>query len=185
MKMLFKFRYPKLSLLILSFILAYYFFSHLDNTLLSILGDNYFVVFIAGMLFTFGFTTPFAIGYFATLAPENIWLTAAIGGIGALCFDFIIFGSIKFSFLDEFNRLKKTKAISVIHDRIKFNINEKIKNYILYIFAGIIIASPLPDEVGVTMLAGLTKINPKIFALISWLFNSLGIAAIILIAKGI
>ena len=49
----------------------------------------------------------------------------------------------------------------------------------MYAFVGILIASPLPDEIGVIMLAGLTKINFKILAIISFILNTLGILIIL------
>ena len=95
--------------------------------------------------------------------------------------DLVIFSLIKFSFLDEFNKLKREKIIEKIK---KFTFNHTptlVKHYILYLFAGIVIASPLPDEVGVSMLAGLTTINPKKLALISFIFNSIGIFIILVL----
>ena len=51
----------------------------------------------------------------------------------------------------------------------------------MYAFAGILIASPLPDEAGVTMLAGLTKISVKSLALISFILNTLGIIILLIL----
>jgi uncharacterized membrane protein YdjX (TVP38/TMEM64 family) len=45
----------------------------------------------------------------------------------------------------------------------------------MYAFAGILIASPLPDEAGVIMLAGLTKIKTWALAIISIILNTIGI----------
>jgi len=61
------------------------------------------------------------------------------------------------------------------------NVNEKIRIYLMYAFAGILIASPLPDEAGVTMLAGLTKISVKSLALISFILNTLGIIILLML----
>jgi hypothetical protein len=49
---------------------------------------------------------------------------------------------------------------------------------------GIILASPLPDEVGVSIL-GVAKMRPSRFMLMSFFFNSIGILVIGLIARGI
>jgi uncharacterized membrane protein YdjX (TVP38/TMEM64 family) len=51
----------------------------------------------------------------------------------------------------------------------------------MYAIAGLIISSPLPDELGVSMLAGLTTINAKKLSIISFIMNSLGILIMLMI----
>ena len=83
--------------------------------------------------------------------------------------------------MKEFESLKNTRIFKSIIIEIEKDINKKIRNYLLYIFMGIVIASPLPDEIGVTMLAGLTKIKQKYLILISFILNTIGIFLIIYI----
>ena len=182
-RLMHNFHYPKITLLIILIVLSYYIFKNpqVDNFVAGLNNWSYLGIFIAGMLFSFGFTTPFAIGFFIILNPENIILTGLLGGFGALISDIFIFKFIRFSFLDEFNRLEHTKIIKKISHLIENNFGHKISIYLLYIFAGIIIASPLPDEVGVMMFAGLTKIKPLLFVTLSFIFNSLGIMLLLLI----
>ena len=177
MKQLFKFKYPKLFLLILFIILAYILFQNTKiSSLISNLGSlSYLGVFIAGMLFAFGFSAPFAVGFFITLNPSNILLYGIIGGLGALTSDLLIFNFIKISFQDEFNKLKKEKAIKKFNQIIGTGFGGEVRKYLMYIFAGILIASPLPDEAGVTMLAGLTKIKQSVLAIIGFTLNTIGI----------
>src|SRR3990167_8993223 len=153
MKRLFKFKYPKLTLLLICIVAAYFVFS-LEPTqeFMTLLGTKYFGVAIAGFLFSFGFTTPFAIGAFVTMNPQNIFLSAIIGGFFAMLADLTIFSVIKMSFMEEFRRLGKTKTMKNLIS-LEPSMSEKMKHYLFYIFAGIIIASTLPDEIGVTMLA--------------------------------
>src|SRR3989338_2833810 len=175
MKLLFKFRYPKLAILLLCFFVSFYIFSNplVKNKIQ--LADNYLGMFIAGIFFSFGFTAPFSVGYFLTLDPQNIFIAAFIGGLGALLSDLLIFKIIKLSFIDEFNRLKKTKAIKEINYLLSQKPLARFKNYMLFALAGFIIASPLPDELGASMLAGLTKIKTHVLAIISFIMNTLGI----------
>jgi len=49
----------------------------------------------------------------------------------------------------------------------------------MYLFAGLFIASPLPDEAGVIILAGPTKLSTKALSVISFILNSLGILVIL------
>ena len=177
MRKIFRVKYPKLILLLLSIILAYVLFKNqeINRIIINLNELSYLGVFLAGFLFSFGFTTPFAIGFFISLNPENIILSAFLGGVGALIGDLIIYKIIKFSFIDEFNRLKNTKEIRKIRENITKNISKKIRLYIAYIFLGIVIASPLPDELGVTMLAGLSHIKIIPLAIFSLMLHSIGI----------
>ena len=181
---LFRFKYPKLLVFTLAIILAYWifnkpvvgeFFSGLSN------GLGYIGVVIAGFLFSFGFTVPFSVGMFITLAPKNIFLATILGGFCAMLADLLIFNFVRFSFMDEFRRLEKTSIIKKASKLIDYSLGHKLKVYFMYAFAGLIIASPLPDEAGVSILAGLTKIKQNKLVLISWFLNSLGILIMLLI----
>ena len=70
-KKLFGFKYPKLFLLFLSIILAYYLFSQVgvSNFISNLDKDNYLSVFIAGVFLALGFSAPFIIGFFIFLHP--------------------------------------------------------------------------------------------------------------------
>lgn len=183
MKRLFKFKYPKLFLLILFSITAYVVFSDARiQALVVSLGElSYLGIFIAGLCFSFGFSTPFAVGFFLIAQPENLWLAALVGGMGALISDLLIFKLIRFSFMDEFERLEKTALVRKVSDVLSTKPLHKVKIYLLYLFAGIVISSPLPDELGVSMLAGLTRINIHTLAAISFVMNTFGIGIILLL----
>ena len=181
-KRLFAFKYHKLTLLIILTILAFFLFRNplVSNAISGLNNLNYLGFFIAGILLAFGFSAPFAIGFFIIAQPESLLLAILIGGFGAMCADMLIFRIIKFSFMNEFRELEKTKVIRTIKDIIKHNKHVLIKHYLLYVFAGILIAAPLPDEIGVSMLAGLTTVNPKKLAVISFFLHSLAIFLILL-----
>lgn len=180
-------KYPKFILLLISALVAYSLFSRpAVSNYLGGLGDwGYFGIFIAGLLFSFGFSTPFAIGIFFEISPPNIYLAAIIGGIGAFLADMLIFKFIRFSFMDEFNRFEHEHPIRQLEKAIKEHIGLKVRTYLLYFLAGFIIASPLPDEIGVTMLAGLTTMKSKFVGGVSFIFNTIGIFIVLLIATQI
>ena len=182
MKRLFKFKYPKLSILVLAILLAYFIFSNnfVQTKINSFAtGTSYLYVIIFGMFFSFGFTTPFSTGFFLTYNAQNIFISAILGGAGAVLADLTIFKLIKFSFMDEFNRLKKEKEIIRLSNLFDLKLSHRIKIYFTYAFVGVIIASPLPDEIGVGMLAGLTKIKAWQIAIIGFVFNTLGILVLL------
>lgn len=180
-KRLVAFKYPKLLLLALSIIFAYYIFSLPEiRASISNIGEfDYISNLIAGILFSFGFTTAFSVGYLITAQHSSIILASIVAALGALAGDLITFKTIKFSFMDEFKQLEKQKALKKIGDVVKHNKHVLIRHYLIYIFAGLVLASPLPDEIGVSMLAGLTTIKPKVFALISFLLHLVGFYIII------
>ena len=177
MQRLFRYRYPKLTLLGIMVILAYCLFSNeaFGDFILSLNGYAYFGMFIAGILFSLGFTAPFAVGFFILFNPDNLILAALVGGFGAFISDFLLFKLIRFSFMDEFRRLERTEPLKELIKLAEKDLSVRARHYLLYAFAGIIIASPLPNEIGITMLAGLSHIKPKIFAIISFTMNTLGI----------
>lgn len=187
MRRFFRFKYPKLAIICLSVVASYFLFSS-NNVQIFVSGLNnltYFGIFIAGIFFSFGFSAPFAIGFFLMSSPGNIFWAAGIGGVGAMISDMLIFHFIKFTVMDEFNRLKKTKPMKAMTNEIRKDFKKKVRNYLTYFAAGIIIASPLPDELGVGMLAGLTEIKPKILAIISFIMNSFGILIMLLLGSAV
>ena len=179
-----KFKYPKLFILVICILAAYFLFSNpiVQSSINTLQEFRYLGLFVAGMLFAFGFSAPFAVGFFITLQPQSIILAGLIAGMGALFSDILIFRFIKISFMDEFEELKKTKIILNTQKAMNKGFGLRISNYLLYAFAGILIASPLPDEVGVTMLAGLTKIKAYVLATISFILNTFGIIIILLLS---
>jgi len=179
----FHFKYPKICLLALSIVFAYALFSNGEvSSFVSKLGslNIYLCALIAGILFSFGFTSAFGIGLFFALPPSNLFLIAFIGGIGSVISDLVLFKTIKFSFKDEFNELKKNSIISKINLIVKNNKHVLLRHYLLYALAGFLLAVPLlPDEIGVTMLAGLTTIKPSFMVTISFIIHTLMIFSLL------
>jgi hypothetical protein len=180
-------RYPKLTLLLAFSLLSYYIFSHatVNEIVRGMEHLSYLGIFIAGLFFSFGFTTPFAIGFFLVVRPENIYLAALIGGVGALIADLLIFKLIRFSFMDEFNRLKKNYFVQDISHMLSGRHFAHFKIFLVYLISGLIISSPLPDELGIAILAGLTTIRAPTLAAISLIMNTLGIFIMIFIGMSL
>jgi len=178
-----RFKYPKLVLLVVSIIIAYFVFNSPVGQEFALDLDNlhYIGMFIAGILFALGFTAPFAVGFFIVSEEPNIFLAALIAALGALISNLLIFNFIKVSFRDELKRLERTHVIKEIEYLVEKEFNKKVRLYLLYIFAGILIASPLPDEVADTILGGFTKINPYVFAVLSFICSSIGITIFLMI----
>lgn len=181
-----KIQYPKILLLLISIVCAYILSrEHFFEVIAQVLNSHgYVAIALAGFLFAYGFTAPLAVGFFIELAPDiNIYSAALIAGSSALLSDLLIFHFIKTSFQDEFDKLKLTLLFQKIHQLVTYHLGERIKKYLLLTIAGFLIASPLPDELGVSLLSGLTNIDKRLFVMISFLLNTLGIWLILAFAK--
>ena len=183
-KILSKIKYPHLFFLIFAFIVTYFIFTGrgfppFHNFLLSL---GYFGTFLAGVFFTYGFTAAPATAILLILSNEqNIFFAGFIAGFGALIGDLIIFKFIRYSFADEIRKISQEKAISHLNNKIP----TLFKRYFVPVLAGFIIASPLPDEIGVSLLAASRSISTKIFSILSYVLNTAGIFVILLIGSSI
>jgi hypothetical protein len=177
-------KYPKLLLLLVSMIVAYAVF--MAGGLHWLHGahgaSGYLAAFIGGILFTFGFTAPFGIGVFVELAPLIHPVAGSlIGACGAVLADLAIFQIMRFElFHEEIGHLKATRFFLRLHGILHHQkFPEKVREYVLWLFAGMIIASPLPDEFGVALVSSLTEIDRKKFIVLSYVFNALGVFLIL------
>jgi hypothetical protein len=119
------------------------------------------------------------------MAPQvNPFLAAFIGGLGGLAMDMLIFEAARLSLHDELKRLASKglfrHAMRLLHHE---RVSESLRTYILWGFAGLIIASPLPDEIGLTMLSGVATIHPRKLAVVCFALDVLGVLAVLLIAR--
>ena len=101
------------------------------------------------------------------LVPIEIGLFA---GLGAVVGDLTIFRFIKDGLLDEvediYNRLGGRKLSHILH--------VKAFRWTLPVLGALIIASPLPDELGIGLM-GISKISTVRFTILSFILNSIGI----------
>jgi len=137
--------------------------------------------FIAGIFFVSIFTAIPATVVFGEIAQTNsIFLVAIIGGLGALIGDLIIFRFIKDRLSEDLiNLLKKTGLKRLVNIfRLRFF------RWIIPFIGAIVVASPLPDELGLAMM-GLSKMKNSFFIPLSFLLNASGILIICLIAKNV
>ncbi|MDP3765912.1 MAG: hypothetical protein Q8R04_05350 [Nanoarchaeota archaeon] len=177
-------KYPKFLLLFITYLIAYLLFYQRTYPPFHdfVISLGYGGTFIVGALFAYGFTSAPATAILLILAKEqNILLAGLIAGFGALVSDLIIFNFIRHSFADEIERLSKEKAVLYINHKTP-NI---FKKYLLPVVAGFIIASPLPDEIGVSLLAVSKNISMKIFSVISYMLNTAGIFVILMIGSAL
>jgi hypothetical protein len=183
-KVLPQLKYPKLIFLVLIYILTILIFKELDYTKVHnfLINAGYTGIILSGFFYVYEFTAVPATAVLIFIAKDqNIILIGFIAGLGALVSDIFLFYFFKREFLDELKRLSKTKTIKSIGKKEK-KLFGKLRKYVLYIFACILIATPLPTEVGVSILAT-SKISPKKFILLMYILHTLGIISILAISR--
>ena len=142
---------------------------------------KYLGVFIAGLMFTSVFTTAPATVALAELSlVTSLPHVVLIGALGALCGDIVIFRFFRETIL------KDLSSLFAFHPsrRWKKIFHSRIFKTFLTLVGGIIIASPLPDELGLAFM-GISKTNNFLFGIISFSCNAAGILAIALVARAI
>jgi hypothetical protein len=171
-------KYKNITFVIVGLILGIFLsrFEVFHSFLLNLGELGYLGAFIAGILFVSTFTVAtgavILLVLAETLSPLEIGLVA---GLGAVIGDVTIFHLVKdnlateiteiYNHIDRKNHLKKV-------------LYSKYFSWTLPVFGSLIIASPLPDELGVSLM-GLSRTNTFKFVVISYILNSIGIFMIV------
>lgn len=174
-------KYKNLGLFVIGFLLAFIFSKNLKtNEILLHLGNfKYFSAFIGGLLFVSTFTLPVGAMILLTLARSFPFiLLIFIAGTGAVLGDFLVFKFLKNKISEEINPLYEELEKVVGKNHLKKIVHTKYFAWTLPVLGALIMASPLPDELGISVM-GLSNISIKKFILISWVSHSLGIFLII------
>ena len=138
--------------------------------------------FIAGMFFTSVFTTAPAM---ATLGEISLYqpvlVTALVGAAGSVVGDLLIFRFVKDRVAaDILELLQEKNVLRRVSKLFKF----RHFRWFTLLLGGLILASPLPDELAVALL-GFSHMSTRYFAYLSYLFNFLGIIGIGLTARAL
>ena len=141
--------------------------------------------FIAGMFFTSITTTAPAIAVLGELSLQappggGLLLIAVVGGAGAVIGDYLIFMFVRDRVSDDIAYLLKRTGTP----RFFKIFHRKTFRRLLPFIGGLIIASPLPDELGLTLL-GIVRMHTSRFLFLSFVFNSAGILLIGLAARSL
>ena len=171
-------KYKNLTFLLISLVAAFFVFrNEALHTFLQHLGNfGYIGAFLAGMLFVSTFTVAtgaiILLVLAETLSPIEIGL---IAGLGAVVGDFAIFRFVK----DDLAR-----EVTLIYNKIDGDhhlrkvLHTKYFSWTLPVIGAAIIASPLPDEVGISLM-GISKLKTYQFLLLSFILNAIGIFLIV------
>lgn len=174
---MYRWKYKNITLFVLSFVVAFSVsrFESFHTLLLSIGEFGYIGAFLAGFLFVSSFTVATGAVILLVLAERLLPIEIGIiAGIGAVVGDVVIFRFVKDNLIAEitplYNRFGGKHLTAVMHS--------KYFGWSLPLIGAIIIASPLPDELGVSLM-GLTKLKTYQFLLLSFVLNAIGITLVV------
>lgn len=154
--------------------------SHLIDSLIAASREfGHIGSFVAGMFFTSIFTTAPAIVTLGEITrSQGIIETSLWAALGAVVGDLVIFRFVRDRMADHLmDILPHRRGVRRFTRLLKF----RFFRYLTFFAGGLIIASPLPDELGISLL-GLSKMREVYFVPLSFAFNFLGICMIGLVA---
>lgn len=136
-------------------------------------------IFIAGLMFTSVFTMPIAIAALISLSIEGVnpWLLASLGACGSVVSDLGILSVIR-------GRIMPDLAHVLSHTRFRrfvYITRKKWFRIMSPVVGALIISSPLPDELGITMM-GISRIKISSLIPILYTMNFLGILVVTAVA---
>lgn len=173
MKWFKNYKYKGLTLIFISILLTIFLSENdsLNRTILSVSTTPIIGSFIAGILYVSASTAPFGVflllGLSKTLPTIEIAIIAGLGGAVA---DFVLFRFFKGDLISEltpiYNKLGGRHITRLMY--------HKYFRWSLPILGAIIIASPFPDELGISLM-GLSKIKNYQFILLSLVLDITGV----------
>jgi membrane protein DedA with SNARE-associated domain len=126
------------------------------------------------MFFTSIFTTALSIASFSAIAhTQNIFITASIGAIGAVIGDLFLFTIFRKTLRKDVDHITSVPK----YDKYFSIFRRRMFRWIIPLVGALIIASPLPDELGIAMM-GLSSMRVALLIPISFTMNFLGILLI-------
>jgi hypothetical protein len=170
-------RYPRLTLFVVSIFLAVglYTFGFFEKISFGIGGFGLAGVAVSGFIYSFSFTSAIATASFLHL--NNLYnpaFLAVLGGASAMFGDILIFDFLKTGFLDEIKTIFRNLAGRFPFKHFLFLPQSRWFLPLGILIGFIIISSPLPDEIGVAILA-FYNLRFRNFAGLTFLLNGLGI----------
>ncbi|KKW11080.1 MAG: hypothetical protein UY50_C0021G0014 [Parcubacteria group bacterium GW2011_GWA2_49_9] len=135
--------------------------------------------FFVGLFFTSAFTLAPA-GIFLAQLSETIspWTVAFFGALGAMCGDLILFLFIRDRLADDVKGMFPKASVR----RFLNSFHLGFWKWLAPLLGALIIASPLPDEFGISLL-GLSRTRMALFLPISFVMNFLGVLLVAAVAS--
>ncbi len=130
--------------------------------------------FIAGLFFTSVVTVaPATVALGALGGAFNPFVIAAIGALGSVLGDLVLFRFVRDHVSEDFVALFRRTRVT----RLAHALHLEAFRFFTPFIGFLVIASPLPDELGIAMM-GISHLKTRTFALLSYAANFLGILII-------
>jgi hypothetical protein len=142
-------------------------------------GYGYIGVFITGMFFVSVFTAaPATVVLLLFTETLPILPIAIVAGLGAVVGDSIILSLLSHGIEETLAIFPKETGIN----RIIVLLRHTKYRFLLTIIGALVVASPLPDELGLALM-GVTKVRPGTVAIITFVLNTVGIYLLLMVLK--
>lgn len=181
-----KIKYPKLLVFLVTILIAAIIFWEWMH---SELINNFFLSlwyswdFLWWLLYSYWFTSTSATAILLIIAKEKVlWISILVAWIWAFISDLVIYLFSKNSLLQEVTMFKEESYVIKFRNFLKNTFWRRYR-YIMPVVAYILIMSPLPTEIGITILATRKNVSMKLFMVITYILHTIGIATILIIGK--
>lgn len=150
------------------------------DTLITAIGPfSYIAIILAGIFFVSAFTVAPSIALLLELSVGHpLVLVALLAGLGAMIGDYLIFKFVRARITDDIAYLLSYPEIT----RAKKIFKTRIPQWFVPFIGALIVASPFPDEIGLTLL-GFSNISTKKFLALVFALDAIGIFVILYFAE--
>ncbi len=142
---------------------------------------GYLGAFFTGVFFVSTFTfAPATVVLYNLALNFNLYIVSVCAGAGAVLGDVLIFRFLQDGIFKELYPLVKKYGGSRL-ERLR---KSRSGRWLAPVVGAIVIASPLPDEIGVALM-GISKIKTWQFALLTFVLNTIGIFLLLMAVRDI
>lgn len=149
---------------------------YLQNLIDTILPLRFVSEFMAGVLYASFLTSPVSVAMLVVLARDNNPIvTALLAGAGAVLADIVILKFFRKELSSDLNLVSRElqfKKVSHFLQRLHLD-------FTVPLIGAVIVASPLPDELGLVMM-GASRLSYQQIAIISYILNTAGILLLVI-----
>lgn len=149
------------------------------QTLESLLAIRFLAEIFAGALYTSFATSPLAVAAIILISrQESPILVGLLGGLGALAADMLIVRLLRNNASSDISTLATLLRV----DKVRKGLKLAHLDFLLTLLGSLIIASPLPDELGLILFSE-SRLSLKQIAMLSLSLNTAGIMTIAITAN--
>lgn len=176
-----RYKYKNLTLLTLSLVFVFILSRNaaFHNFVLSLGSFSYLGAFVAGIFFVSTFTVATG-GLVLLILARSLdpIILVIVAASGALIGDLLLFRFLKNGVTREVENLYNTFG----GKHLNHILHSQYFHWTLPVIGALIIASPLPDEIGVSLM-GISRMKISQFAASSFIFNLIGIFTLVLVSR--